>query len=421
MGSLLAVPFHQQNTDKYCGAACAQMVLGALGRNVDSLSQVWLYSKSHVSPSGAAGWFSYPDGLTKTLNDVWKNAQGLRFLLYQCASKEDLLNIIRQTIENPAGHQAGPIVATGMNDHWVVVKGLETGPVPPDGSPPPIIGLHLNNPWPARNKGARWKHADADDCGSGWNKDWPCYFMSLSFWNDNMMCAVQEPGPWQGSFLAICLGPDPGTGNDHVIVPASVAGTGNGGQPQRSLRTPTEIDESVERLIASNPFAGIDCLNEALAGATPAAPLFVQEVGDDGMEREGSAYYVVPFLREGVVIRADGERRTGTQVPMLVIFNAYTGELEEAVGMAEGTTYDAQWLNPEVVSDRSSRAGVRQRESGRPVDAFPYRLVWRQSTATPTRFWPLLEGERGLANGRAQRVFTRIDGEVLTELEPLHG
>lgn len=206
-----------------------------------------------------------------------------------------------------------------------------------------------------------------------------------------------------------------------MIVPASVAGTGNGGQSQRALRTPDEIGESVEHLIASNPFAGIDCLNEALAGATPAAPLFVQEVGDDGMEREGSAYYVVPFLQDGVVTGADGARRTGTQVPLLVIFNAYTGEFEEAVGMPEGTTYDAQWLNPEVVSDRSSRVGVCQRESGRPADAFPYRLVWRQSTATPTRFWPLLEGERMLDDGRAQPVYTRIDGEVLTELEPLHG
>lgn len=415
MPSMLTVPFHQQNTKKYCGAACAQMVLTALGRNVSTLSQTALYTKSHVSPSGATGWYSYPDGLVAALNAKWQDAQGLRFLLHECATKDRLLEIVRETIENSAGHHAGPIVATGRSDHWVVVKGIELD------AAASITGLHLNNPLPARNSGANWLHAGTDDCGSGRNKDWPCYYVSLAFWSSNMMRGIQEAGPWQGKFLTICLSPNPGDGSDRVVVPASAAPPANGAPPASPVRTPAEISESVERLLAANPFAGVDCLNVALAGSTPGAPLFVQGVNEDGTEDPSEAYYIVPFSREGDVGDHDGENQMGTQVPLLVTFNAYTGEFEEAVGMPEGTTYDAEWLDPEFVAARSERDKVRQRESDRSGPAFPYRLVWRPTFATPTRFWPLLDGEREGSFDNNEPVYTRIDGEEITELEPLHG
>jgi hypothetical protein len=246
--------------------------------------------------------------------------------------------------------------------------------------------------------------------------------VSLDFWNSNMMRGVQEPGPWQGEYLAICLSPNPGTGVDRVIVPASAAGpTATEAPPAGSPQTPNEISERAEHLASTNPFAGVECLNEALAGATPVAPLFVQGVNEDGTENAGEAYYIVPFVRDGTVTDPGGEVRSSTQVPLLVVFNAYTGEVEEAVGMPEGTTYDADWINPTAVSGRSVADQVRQRASDQPDAAFPYRLVWRPSAATPSRFWPLLEGDSEDPSGRGRRVYTRIDGEVLTKLEPLHG
>lgn len=422
MASMLTVPYHQQNTNEYCGAACAQMVLTALGQDIGTLIQSALYTTSHTSPSGATGWYSYPDGLVKTLNDEWGDAEGLRFLLYICATKDGLLRNVRQTIENSAGHHAGPIVATGLTDHWVVVKGVEVDPAASVGGVAPIIGLHLNNPLPARTGAADWPHSGTDDCPLGQKKGWFCYFVSVNFWNSNMMRGVQTSGPWRRKFLAICLSPNPGTGADQVIVPASEAGSRtNSSPPGVPARTPAEISESVERLAAANPFAGIECLNGALAGATPGAPLFVQGIAEDGSEASSESYYIVPFFREGEVSGPDGEYQPGTQVPLLVTFNAYTGEFEEAVGLPEGTTYDAEWLDPEFIANRSRRDRVRQREDDRSGSAFPFRLVWRPSAATPTRFWPLLEGERQRTDNDYEPVYTRIDGEIFTELEPLHG
>ena len=41
----LAIPYHQQDTNYYCGAACAQMVLRALGQPL--LPQLDLYNDNH--------------------------------------------------------------------------------------------------------------------------------------------------------------------------------------------------------------------------------------------------------------------------------------------------------------------------------------------------------------------------------------
>jgi hypothetical protein len=41
----LATPYHQQDTDYYCGAACAQMVLDSIGSGL--VSQDQLYADNH--------------------------------------------------------------------------------------------------------------------------------------------------------------------------------------------------------------------------------------------------------------------------------------------------------------------------------------------------------------------------------------
>jgi hypothetical protein len=45
MQESLAVGYHQQDTDYYCGAACAQMVLVSIGAGI--LDQVGLYADNH--------------------------------------------------------------------------------------------------------------------------------------------------------------------------------------------------------------------------------------------------------------------------------------------------------------------------------------------------------------------------------------
>src|SRR5450759_2154392 len=62
----LSVSYHQQDTDYYCGAACAQMVLDEIGAGL--LSQDDLYNSNHSHSSIETGWATGPDGLQYTMN-----------------------------------------------------------------------------------------------------------------------------------------------------------------------------------------------------------------------------------------------------------------------------------------------------------------------------------------------------------------
>src|ERR1035438_10747361 len=64
----LAVPYHQQDTDYYCGAACAQMVLDSLGAGL--LDQNVLYNDNHSHSTTEAGWYTAPDGLQWTMHNL---------------------------------------------------------------------------------------------------------------------------------------------------------------------------------------------------------------------------------------------------------------------------------------------------------------------------------------------------------------
>ena len=63
----LDVPYHQQDTDVYCGAACAQMVLRAIG--LAAAEQVDLYNDNHTHTVEAIAWESPPDGFCWTMNN----------------------------------------------------------------------------------------------------------------------------------------------------------------------------------------------------------------------------------------------------------------------------------------------------------------------------------------------------------------
>jgi len=81
----LAVAYHQQDTDYYCGAACAQMVLDSIGAGL--LDQDDLYADNHAYSTLEAGWYTAPDGLQWTLNDRRPAGFGGWFALYALAVK----------------------------------------------------------------------------------------------------------------------------------------------------------------------------------------------------------------------------------------------------------------------------------------------------------------------------------------------
>ena len=65
----LALAYHQQDTDYYCGAACAQMVLDSIGAGLLDQDDLYADNHSHSTIDSGVNWATAPDGLQWTLND----------------------------------------------------------------------------------------------------------------------------------------------------------------------------------------------------------------------------------------------------------------------------------------------------------------------------------------------------------------
>jgi hypothetical protein len=65
----LPLQHHQQDTDYYCGAACAQMVLEAISAGILDQDDLYADNHSHSTLDSSVDWFTAPDGLEWTLND----------------------------------------------------------------------------------------------------------------------------------------------------------------------------------------------------------------------------------------------------------------------------------------------------------------------------------------------------------------
>jgi hypothetical protein len=134
----LAAPYHQQDTDYYCGAACAQMVLHTVGEPL--LSQDGLYNDNHSHTIEPNNWSTPPDGLQWTLN----NLQSTKYFALDSADSEDTISrILCCTIEF---YNVAPIALVENGNHWVVVHGYTASARPSS----------FGDLWPDRNGRNFW-------------------------------------------------------------------------------------------------------------------------------------------------------------------------------------------------------------------------------------------------------------------------
>ena len=59
----LTVQMHQQDTDYYCGAACAQIVLESISAGLLDQDDLYADNHSHSSLDAGVNWATGPDGL----------------------------------------------------------------------------------------------------------------------------------------------------------------------------------------------------------------------------------------------------------------------------------------------------------------------------------------------------------------------
>jgi hypothetical protein len=350
--------FHQQETNTWCAATCAQMVLHYLSPHTAPLDQDLLRTnienRAHALEKDIA-WFGAPDGLEATLNAFPPPPARGCFRLVACTTESEVSRLIVWSLE----HHHVPAIALvyGMR-HWLIVRGYtaDRAPTGPNDTGYQIISFDLYDPWPPvpDRKPGHWPppHVDGTDgCGTGNDRGIALNHISYDGWrshagllNSGYMTGV--PGEaisskWKGLFLAVV---DPSDDDLHADQDGHDKSEEDGSDSEKPAKEPTQPVTSgagsqhpagrVSYHIALN--AAIEALTEIeqgmreewkdkLAGATPGQPQHVRALQPAptrsapgtlpraGMLRSDAAlrhapYYIVPFEKPGytpLAVRVD--------------------------------------------------------------------------------------------------------------------
>jgi hypothetical protein len=392
----LAVAYHQQDTDYYCGAACAQMVLDSIGAGL--LDQDDLYADNHAHSTIEANWYTAPDGLQWTLNDRRPAGFGGWFALYALGSEDAISRKIVWTIHH---YQVAPVALVFGWAHWIVVRGFDASAAPGNSADTSyaITAFDINNPWPPTPSfyapavpppAPPPPHSAGDGCGTGGNQGVANEHITYATWQADYMTGVPG-GYWTGKFVAVC-DPDPPPAQFGLMRPA-----------EKRLRGDRLITHktAVKRVHAGMERHGLfKRWNKILKDTTPGNPVLVQR-----LDRLDTYYYVVPFEtpRKAVMAAASVDARFG--------------DYRQAIALPEGGTEILTTPHRTAVIDMIVGRQVQLEE---PLGRIKMRreayclypmLVWKPCRESLSPFYPFHMFSIG-----SHKIYVRIDGQIFTKL-----
>jgi hypothetical protein len=384
----LNVEHHQQDTNYYCGAASAHMVLQSIGSG--HVDQDDLYNDNHGNTVEPGSWASGPDGVAWTLNHRKPANFNNGFVLYSEATEGQISRKLCWTIHH---YQVAPIAFVQKGNHCVVVRGFEASAAPAtyDDTGYTITAFDINNPWPPVPTGvAEPPHTTGDGCGMGGTRGTADEHIAYTTWATDYMTPNQWGTIWLGRHLAVC-DPEP-------------APSEPGPAPRLAPRKERLITAAAARQAALKGFDR-HAIRErkqwarALRGAEPGRPELVHRI-----DRADDYYWVVPMTRGGGVLAA---------------VDALRGTYKQAVRHDEGTSFLLERSNviEHVMQQRIDLDAHRGRLRFRPDGLSVARaLVWKPCLESLSPFWPFY-----LVTMGSKRLYVRVDGAIFTKLTETAG
>ncbi len=383
----LAVQYHQQDTNYYCGGACAQMVLAQIGAGL--LDQDDLYADNHSHSVAEGGWYTAPDGLTWTMNDRRPASFFNSFVLFALSNEDLISRKICWTIHH---YQVAPIAMVFGSAQWIVVRGYDASAAPTNyaDNSYTITAFNVNNPWPPVPSSPPPPHTVGDVCGSGGDRGIADEHIAYATWQSDYMTGIGG-GYWAGKFVAVC---DPEPPADHP-----------GPQRRPELLSGERLlgaEQAARRAVAGLKEYGLyerDTWRKALQNTRPGEPVLVQR-----LDRLDSFYYIVPM------------HASRKRVPVLASVDARFGYYREAVALRSGT-HLLPHVKREVLLERvvGRRFELEDRLGWLTVRKEAWclypTLVWRPCRESLSPFYPFHMFTAG-----AHRLYVRIDGAVFTAL-----
>jgi hypothetical protein len=373
--------YHTQDTDYYCGAAAAMMVLAEIGVPYNALDQDDLYNSNH-SHNAQPGWASDPEGVRFTMVDRKPAAFGNTFVVYRQASEAGGSQKLVYTLQQ---YGVSPIVLVYGCAHWIVVCGVQTDVNPATG-PYTIEGFWVNNPVYEDNE----PHAAGDICGSGSSHGVENQWISYATWQSSYFtgCAY-DSSDGSAQFISVC---DPDV--PKIAVPRRV-------EPVRYFDGRTIADARNIANVIKKEF-GLFSLDKAkqtarLAKAKFGAPLLVQR-----LDVEGSYYYLTPSMeRTNVIGYSQVDARFGN-LESVFMFKRRARPFETDIRKVE------QALVGRRIELPSERGRIQLVKGRFKVEK---NLVWRpcrQAFSPHLPFWRI--------NAEPFTFYQRIDGPVFAQL-----
>lgn len=381
----LGTEYHQQDTDYYCGAACAQMVLEECGSG--HLDQDDLYDDNHSHSTAEPGWYSGPDGLAWTLNN---RQSGRYFVLDALASEDAISRMIVWTIHH---YRVAPVALVFGWAHWIAVRGYTASAAPTSSldASYTISAFDVNNPWPPTPGAvAEPPHSTGDGCGAGGTRGVADEHIAYATWQDDYMTGVPA-GHWAGRFVAVC-DPDPPVGD----------GPREARRPQPELDGTSIVDSRVATDLARRGLDEHGLLNRrewagAVGSGSTGEPILVQR-----LDRADAAYWVVPFT-------GDGEGTVAVSVDAR--FGTYRQAARVAADDAVAPLDDERLLD-RLTAGRIELPGRLGRLRVRPeLACVSPTYVWRPCRESLSPFWPFR-----LVTVGPHRLYVRTDGAVFGRL-----
>jgi hypothetical protein len=400
----LTVSYHQQDTDYYCGAACAQMVLDSLGAGL--LDQNTLYNDNHSHSTAEAGWYTAPDGLQWTMHTLEPPAPAgpphygyYDFVLFALDTEDAISRKIVWTIHY---YQAAPIAMVYGSQHWIVVRGYSASAAPANinDTSYTIDSFDVNNPWPPTPSASNPAlappppHTDGTDgCGTGGDRGIVNENISYTAWQNTYMTGIPS-GYWGSKFVAVADPSAPPSGRGVRSRPLLEALEYKG----RLLHGEQAARRAEEGLNAYG-LAEREHYSRILKRAKFGEPVLVQR-----LDLPDTFYYIVPVGVSG-------------RVPLAVAIDAKNGlYLQSAVHTGlEGNLFTLRSNKDVAKSILGSIVELPNGEGRIPIRPeavcqFP-TLVWKPCKESLSPFYPF-----HLFTVGSERIYVRSDGAIFNQL-----
>lgn len=378
---------HQQDTDYYCGAATAQMILDSIGAGI--LDQDVLYISNHTHNS-QSGWFTDPDGLAYTLRHSKPASFTNTFVVYGKPTEAEGSHKIVYTLYHYN-------VATGTlvfpYGHWIAVIGVQTD-VEPSGAYS-INGFWINNPWPYvpsfdnPTLAPPPPHSNTDGCGSGGNRGIENEWVSYSDWQSTYFIGYN----WRGSleYISVC-DPEPPKIGELIMKRIEYFAKGD------RIINPKNILEFSLRSIEKYNLQQDKKFAEAFEGTTPGKPQLIQR-----LDSPNEFYYLVPFLNYK------------EKISVVAKMDALFGNIQGATGLKK--PLEKLIISQDVVKEKVIGQSI---ELGRKMGKLKVHpeayclyptLVWKPCYESRSPYYPFYMITVG-----SHQIYIGYDGKIYPEL-----